>query len=207
MKKKKIVIDIIRKKKKKINKISNSKTAANQNFLYNNDDLFAKNIGNFDEKDHCNSNKPENEIRNIPKISANIKQLFNINNRSYLRFSLLVFIFLIFFSVNKLSNNIPSVDINDLAQELENENKFYEQEIAKLHQNDKDKEKLSAKVDNVFEELSQLNAIPTIDELNDLEKELFYEIDNLSDDINELELLSDSNYIGNIDDDIRYNLN
>jgi len=207
MENKKIVIDIIRKKKKKINKISNSRTAANQNFLYNDDDLFAKNIGSLDEKDHYDSNKPKNEIKNIPKISANIKQLFSINNRSYLRFSLLVFIFLVFFGVNKLSNDIPSVDINDLAQELANENKFYEQEIAKLHQNDKDKEKLSARVDNVFEELSQLNAIPTIDELNDLEKELSYEIDNLSDDINELELLSDSNYIGNIDDDIRYNLN
>ena len=59
----------------------------------------------------------------------------------------------------------------------------------------------------MFEELSQLNATPTIDELNDFEEELSYEIDDLLDDINELESLSNSNHIGNIDDDIKYNLN
>ena len=204
MKDKKIVIDIIKKKKNKINKISNNKTDVDQNFLHNDDDLFAKNIKDISKKDHYNS---RNKTRNIPKISIDAKRLFIINKKSYLRFFLLIFIFLIFFSVNKLSDHIPSANINDLKKELGSKNKFYKQEISKLHQDNEDTKELSSRVDNMFEELSQLNATPTIDELNDFEEELSYEIDDLLDDINELESLSNSNHIGNIDDDIKYNLN
>ncbi|MCK5476061.1 MAG: hypothetical protein KAI71_05795 [Candidatus Pacebacteria bacterium] len=204
MKEKKIVIDIIRKKKNKINKVSNNKTDVDQDFLYNNDDLFAKNIKDLSKKSHYTL---KNKAKSIPKISIDTKQLLIINKRSYLRLFLLIFIFLIFFSVNKLSNHISSTDINDLTKELDNKNKFYKQEISKLHQDNEDTKELSGRIDNMFEELSQLNSTPTIDELNDFEEELSYEIDELLDGTNELESLSDSNHIGNIDDDIRYNLN
>ena len=180
MKNKRIVTDIIKRKKNKVvDKVSNY-----QSLPYSDDNLFTKDSRSFKERVHSQLNIPKNKTQNNSNEFISIDQKPTKAKRFYLKLLILILIILIIFSTKILNKEKNSTtNINNLKLELESENRILEQEIDSLYQDQIDNEDL---LNDFSEKLPKTNLTQKSKELDNTKKELSNEI-NVLDDSNDSE--------------------